>query len=140
MISLSDFAKRLRRHDWSADMSDDYSVTRRARRDFAELESFAGASRNHARLFELACAHERRFTWCAEKGKDARGATREEVNEAAWRWAGAYLWAHGVRLSEDEAKALVGAADSHRDWYGKEVSTARLIDWKAVKALLAAAA
>jgi len=140
MIPLSDFAKRLRGHDWSACMSDSYEVTLRARRRFAELKSFAGESKNHARLFELACAHEQRFTWCAEKGKPARGATREEVNEAAWRWVGAYLWVHGVRLSDDEAKALVGAADSHSDWYGKEVSTARRIDWDAAKALLTAAA
>ena len=65
---------------------------------------------------------------------------RLAVSLPGWRWAGAYLWAHGVRISEDEAKALVGAADSHRDWYGKEVSTARLIDWKAVKALLTSTA
>lgn len=137
-ISLADFARALRYHDWTACMSDDYSVTLRARRRLGELSAQAKESKNHARLFELACGHEKRFIWCAEEGAEPAGASREEVNEAAWRWAGAYCWAHGVQLSEDEAKALVGGVDAHHDWYGRKVSTARLIDWKAVKALVKA--
>ena len=135
-ISLSDLARSLRHHDWTACMSDSYAVTLRARARYAELSSHAGEGKNHARLVELASAHHRRFTWRANEGESPAGASREEVNEAAWRWAGAYLWAHGVRLSEDEAKALVGGVDDHHDWYGRQASSARTIDWKRVDELV----
>ncbi len=136
-ISLSDLARQLRYHDWSACMSDSYAVTRSAREHMSKLGGYAGESKNHARLFELGCAHERRFTWSVNEGEPCPpSASREEVHEAAWRWAGAYCWALGVRLSEDEAKALVGGVDDHHDWYGRQVSSARTIDWKRIDELV----
>jgi hypothetical protein len=39
-------------------------------------------------------------------------------------------------VTEDEARALVGAVSGHRDWYGKQISIAKDIDWKAVEALV----
>lgn len=132
-MDLADYARSLRRHDWSADFSDSYEVTRRANRRMANLKSLANLSRNHLRLFKLGCSHEQRFTWSAEEGATGY-APRAEVYEAAWRWVGAYCWVQGVMLTEDEAKEFVGAVDGHRDWYGKQVSTARCIDWAAVDA------
>ena len=137
-VSLSDLARSLRNHDWSACMSDSYAVTQAARARLVELKSQAGESKNHARLVELGCAHHQRFTWSANEGEPCPpSASREQVHEAAWRWAGAYLWAHGIRLSEDEAKTLVGGVDEHHDWYGRQVSSARTIDWKRIDRMLA---
>jgi hypothetical protein len=133
-MNLAEYAKSVRCLDWSADYSDSWEVTRRFHARERELKVLAARSRNHGRIFELGHAHHSRFTWSAEEGKPCHYSSREEVHEAAWRWVGAYCWVHGVRLTEDEAKGLVGEVDGHREWYGKQISTARDIDWDAVEA------
>ena len=133
-MNLAEYAKSVRFLDWSADYSDSWEVSRRFHARERELKVLAARSRNHGRIFELGRAHHNRFTWSAEEGKPSRSLSREEVHEAAWRWVGAYCWVHGVRLTEDEAKSFVGAVDGHREWYDKRISTARDIDWDAVKA------
>lgn len=143
---LAAYARRVKGHDWTADFSDDYSVTRRASARKAELARLAETSSNHTRVWELGSGHHGNFTWEAVEGvmdednaligRPGRGRTRADVHETAWRWVGTYLWVHGIKVDEDEAKAFVGAADGHRDWYDRRLSTAKDIDWKAVEALV----
>lgn len=142
-MNLSDYARQIRGHDWSACMSDCGSVARRGSARRHEMAMVASTSTNHARLWELGSGHHGPFTWqakdtdtCEELSKYKAEWSRAGVNETAWRWLGAYLWVHGVKVSNDEAQALVGAVAGHKDWYGTMVSTAKDIDWKAVEALI----
>jgi len=135
---LKDLARRARYHDWASAYSDDGSVHRRAAEAKAELVAASKLSKNHARVWELAVAYESNFTWSVKEGEEPRKhlGSREEVHEAAWRWAGAYLWAHGVRVSEEEAKSYVGAVDAHYERNGKHWSSARTIDWARIDAVI----
>ena len=146
--TLKEYALRIRHHDWTACMSDSWQTARRGDQRRKELAALAKTSPNHARLWELGLGHHGPFTWEAspettEEDLASRWKsewTRAGVNETAWRWVGAYLWVHGVRLTEDEAKALVGDAEGYKDWYGSQRSTAKDVDWKAVDALVKEAA
>ena len=140
-MNLSDYVRKIRHHDWSACMSDSWSVSKRGADGRKHLAALATTSKNHARVWELGLAHHGPFTWqaresdtCEDLSKPRAEWSRAGVNETAWRWVGAYLWVHGVKVTEDEAKALVGAVDGHKDWYGTMVSTAKDIDWKTVDA------
>ena len=144
MLSLSEYATQIRSHDWSADFSDSYAATCRADRRKAELVKISKTNKNYARLWNLGLVHHGNITWMSwatdvrpdEVLADKGVRTRIEVHESAWRWIGAYLWVHGVRLSEEEAKALVGAEDGHTAWYNEQISTAKDIDWKKVEAMI----
>ena len=139
-MDLRTYAHRIRNHDWSAAMSDSYSVGRAGDARRRELAALAQLSPNHARLWELGSQHHGNFTWeswATDERDDALLAgkqvrTRAAVWETAWRWVASYLWAHGTRLSEEEAQALVGSVDGYREWYGRMISTARQVDWQIV--------
>lgn len=143
-IDLAEYARNIRNHDWSSDMSDSWAVSKRGQEARELLASQAHQSANHARLWELGCKHHGNFTWESwatdERGdevlEDKGIRTRPEVWEGAWRWIGAYLWVHGIRLSEEKAKVFVGTLDGHRDWYDRRISTARQIDWKCIDAMI----
>ena len=142
-MNLSDYACKIRGHDWSAGMSDSGEVARRGAAGRKALATLAATSPNHTRVWELGLGHHGPFTWqaresdtCEDLSKHKADWSRAGVNETAWRWVGAFLWVHGVKITEDEAKRLVGAVDGHKDWCGTMVSTAKDIDWKAVDALI----
>lgn len=134
--SLATYADQIRNLDWTAPMSDDPRCSMRFRARKKELKDKARMSKSHARLWELGEKVHSRFTWSAEPGKESGSASRQEVNENAWRWVGAYCWAHGVRLTADEAKALVGEPDGYRSWYDRLVSTAQDINWTIIDRLV----
>lgn len=99
-MKYSEFAKMLRGHDWTYAWSDDGRVWRAGEATQSKIEATAKLSANHARLYELASAY-------------YLGSSKMEEQEAAWRWVGAYLWAHGVKTDEGHAKAFC---------FGKSVS------------------
>tara|TARA_B100001939_G_scaffold340936_1_gene349825 strand:- start:153 stop:593 length:441 start_codon:yes stop_codon:yes gene_type:complete len=134
-MDIKTFARKVRYHDWSAAMSDSGAVARRGREGRAELATVSAQSPNHKRVWELGFAHHADFMWRGTEGQPCPShRSRAEVNETAWRWVGAFLWVHGVKVTEEEAKTFVGAADGHKDWYGSRISTAKDIDWSAVDA------
>lgn len=110
-MNLRDFARAVRFHDWTACMSDDYSVTRRARANRKRLANLAETGTAHARVWSLGRAFEGNFTW-----RPSEKFTEANRFEAAWRWVGAYLWAHGVRLTEREASRLVAPVGTLDRW------------------------
>jgi len=123
-MTLNEYASAIRYHDWSACMSDDGSVVSRARTHRALLMGTATASKNHERLWELGRTYEANFTW----DKPSTFCSEEKRFEDGWRWVGAYCWARGLKLSEDEAKALVdpiGAVDGRWNVSGRP-------DWKRI--------
>ena len=107
-MNLNEYARALRHHDWTACMSDDGGVVRRARKRKTELSGLAKTSKNHQRLWELATAWHGNFMW---NGKEPKVRW-----EKGWRWAGAYLWVHGIKLSEEEAQNLVFAVGETDKW------------------------
>ncbi len=112
--SKAEFARQLRLADWTACMSDSYSVglAHEARlREFGEIAQKGG--RDYQRLLDLARRFEGQFTWATyacfsdEEILKYTGIPRAMRWEQGWRWAGAYLWVHGVRLQEEEVQKLV---------------------------------
>jgi len=94
MTSLSEYANMLRNmHDWTYAWSDDGSAWRAGEKSEKMLREIAKESSNHARMFELASDY-------------YLGSDTVSADEAAWRWVGAYLWAHKIKTSEDHAKAF----------------------------------
>jgi hypothetical protein len=116
-MTLKEYASAIRHHDWTACMSDSYAVTRRADARKAELKDLREKSKNHARLWELGCRWHSNFTWSSPSEK----WPEDERYEKGWRWVGAYCWAHGLKLTEDEAKALTTAPGT-LDEYGRHLT------------------
>ncbi len=102
MMSLSEFANQIRRHDWTAVMSDDSRVFRRAKEKRSRMQVVATQSRNHKRLWTLGSTWHQNFMWEPE-GSLSEGRRFEQ----GWRWVGAYLWVHGVQVTPEQAQALV---------------------------------
>jgi hypothetical protein len=102
-MDIQAYAKAVRRHDWTSCMSDSSEVTRRGRESRAALYAQSGISPNHKRIWELATAWNDNFMW---DGPNER-CSAEKRYEDGWRWAGAYLWVHGIRLTEEGCKGLV---------------------------------
>lgn len=92
-MNIQDYAKRLKSHDWYFAMSDDFSVWQSGSSNLKELKALSESSQNHARLFKLAADYS-----CQTSGSDY---------EKAWRYVGGYLWVHGVKVSQQEAKNYV---------------------------------
>jgi len=132
---LAGYAAAIRNLDWTAPMCDDPRTCSRFRERKQELKNMAKLSKSHARLWELGEKVHSRFAWSAKPGEEPT-KTRKEVNENAWRWVGAYLWVHGVRLTEAEARTLVGEVDGYRSWYDELVSTAQDVNWTIVDRLV----
>jgi len=133
---LAGYAAAIRNLDWTAPMCDDPRTCSRFRERKQELKNMAKLSKSHARLWDLGERVHSRFTWSAEPGKESTSATREKVNEDAWRWVGAYLWVHGTQITEAEAKALVGDPNGYRTWCDILVSTAQDINWTIIDRLV----
>jgi len=112
-MKLTEYARRLRYHDWWCGMSDDARVAKGGQANFRELAAAASESEAHGRLFDLARG------WHARSGNPDRF-------ESAWRWVGAYLWVHSRKLDEEACKRLVLVGDSD----------SIQIDWGAVERLL----
>jgi hypothetical protein len=111
---LAALAKKIRYCDWWAVMADDIAVWRRHDEELRDIrEEVARLGKNAARLWELGKN--------VPKMYDHSVAEAERV-ELAWRWAGAYCWAHGVRLTEAEARELA------------QIGRIGLIDWKHIDA------
>ena len=122
MTDLATLATRVRHADWWAHMSDDSRVWHRHDEDVAWMRATVArlGTRAASRVWELG-------TLAAALPYDTDTATDETRFDTAWRWAGAYCWAHGVRLTEVEAQALVGRTGSGATW---------VVDWRAVDALV----
>jgi hypothetical protein len=105
-MELKEYAQNVRGFDWFYEFSDDFEVARRGRRREAELVALTQKGANWKKVWDLG-------------GTSHLGHSLEEAN---WRWAGAYLWVHGVKLNEEGAKALL-----------KEN---KCIDWDKVDALV----
>ncbi len=119
--SLSEYARLCRYHDWSACMSDSFAVYRRGESNRKLLASVADTSQNHKRIWQLALSYHGKFTggWTYEDG---------------WRWAGAYLWCHGIdNITDEQAKNMV-ADPGTMDDYDRDVSG--LVNWKEVDKVL----
>lgn len=142
-MTFAQYAKRIEGHDWTAIMSDSLQVSQRARVDRLALEAEALTEKNKARLWKLGLDYNGPFTWWTwdtedisdEMIKSRTGISRDEMFERGWRWAGAYLWANGVKVTEDEAKALVGKVGEREGKYSK----CGVVDWKKVAALISGA-
>jgi len=93
MTELKEYSILLRNHEWTYEWSDDHNVCRAGRATHKILCEIAKESPNHARMYELAADY-------------YLGSDTVSADEAAWRWVGAYLWAHKVKTSEDHAKAF----------------------------------
>lgn len=127
-MNTRDYAKAIRAHDWSACMSDSLPVVRRAAKAKTELVRLSTTTPNHARLWALGSAYCGAFTW----GPSERHTEAMRFEEG-WRWVGAYCWARGLKLTEDEAKALVspvGTVNKHNQ------NLSGFPDWKTVDARL----
>jgi len=111
-MDIKEYTERLRSHDWYFAMSDDFSVWQRGSISLRELKSLADSSQNHARMFKLASEYS-----CQASGSDY---------EKAWRYVGGYLWVHGVKVSQQEAKNYV---ESKKDPVYK---TLHRVDWAKV--------
>lgn len=111
-MTLKDYARAIRYHDWSACMSDSGAVARRGAARKRELAGVASEGKGMARLWALGSAWHGAFTW--------RGPSEYKSEEArfedGWRWVGAYLYAHGVPVTEAEAKLLVEPLGSKDKW------------------------
>jgi hypothetical protein len=107
-VTLQEFAQELRKHDWYYAFSDDGRVYRSGQAAEVKLERRAKNDEMHreSRLWELASGYHRAHN------------QNNQRYENAWRWAGAYLWAHGVALTLDQAKMFVNDKEC--------------IDWRAV--------
>jgi hypothetical protein len=116
-MELKDYARAIRNHDWSACMSDSYAVTRRADARKEELADLAKKGKAYARLWDLGRALEGNFMWSAPSER----WPEDKRHEDGWRWVGAYLWAHGIVLTEKEAKLLVNPMGM-LDKYGRHLT------------------
>ena len=133
--TIATLARRIRHADWWAHMSDDSRVWRRHDADVAEMKDLVShlGTKAASRVWELGTkASVLDDTWDRPSISDEEmvrytGTDRAARYELGWRWAGAYCWAHGVRLTEAEAQALVGRPGSGRSG---------VVDWKAVDALV----
>ena len=116
MSMLSDFAVAIRNADWTACMSDSFGAfgAHEANlKKLAEKVPAEGMPKSYKRLLELGTQYESQITWLSwfeshptEIGVHT-GISVEARLEHAWRWVGAYLWAHGVTVTKEEAQALV---------------------------------
>jgi hypothetical protein len=121
MTDLATLARRIRHADWWAQMSDDSGVWNRHDADVAWMRATV------ARLDTKAASRVWELGTLAAAIAEGYTATDETRFDTAWRWAGAYCWAHGVRLTEVEAQVLVGRTGSGATW---------VVDWRAVDALV----
>lgn len=125
------FAKRIRQGDWTAPFSDSLYTTRRWHQWLRDMAETSKLSPNHTRLWELCRGFEENFTWWEDKKRPDWQQRTADRFEAGWRWAGAYLWVHGVKVSEEEAKALVGAPSSKHPKYNHIEMTGQP-DWEKI--------
>jgi hypothetical protein len=102
-LTLPEFAERMRRHDWTACMSDSGAVLRSAQARFLKLSDLADTTPNHRRVFDLAKTWHQNFTW----SRPSDHCSEEKRFEDGWRWVGAYLWANGVQVSDEGAQEFV---------------------------------
>jgi hypothetical protein len=156
-LANAKLAKTMRHFDWTADMSDSPSVWRYADARREEIKASL-ETKNHRRIHELATAYHAKFTWWSYDKPEATdayikqytGLSRSEMFERGWRWAGAYLWAHGVEVTETEAMSFVGKpgdyeVKEHKRWGTNEVyatdtySKCGIIDWNAIDKKIKAA-
>ncbi len=114
---LGYYAKLCRYHDWTYRQSDDFSCFTRGEREQKTLVRLSETSPNHKRIWVLACGYHGKYNgdWTFEDG---------------WRWAGAYLWSHGLStITEEQAQTIVAPvgtlSENHR-------AIAGCIDWKLV--------
>ena len=107
-MTLQEFAHALRGHDWYYAFSDDGRVFRQGQAAEAKLKRHASldTGRRESRLWELASSYHLSHN------------QNDQAYENAWRWAGAYLWAHGISITESQAKNFVGKTDT--------------VDWRAI--------
>jgi hypothetical protein len=92
-MDIQEFSSRLRGHDWYYAMSESHSVWQSGENNLRDLKEITKTSDNHERLFDLASDYSLQMS-----GSEF---------EKAWRYAGGYLWAQGVKLSTEEAKNFV---------------------------------
>lgn len=112
-MTLKDYARAIRYHDWSACMSDSGGAARRGAARKKELAGLSTTGKSMGRLWELGRAWHGNFMWRATETN-----TEEARFEDGWRWVGAYLYAHGVKVTEHEAKQLVEPVGANRGRVG----------------------
>ena len=78
-------------------MSDSHGVWAAGERNLQDLKELRSLSSNHSKLFDLAANF-----YTQMQGSDF---------EKAWRYAGAHLWVHGKRCSEEQAQKFVESKD-----------------------------
>jgi len=105
-VTLQEFAQELRKHDWYYSFSDDGRIYRKGNAKEASLKQVASSGTEHreGRLWDLASGYHRSHN------------QNNQAYENAWRWAGAYLWAHGVSSTEEQAKMFVDSESESIDW------------------------
>ena len=120
-MTISEFARSLRHQDWTACMSESFSALGSHEASLERLQKEASSQGSFwLRVFELGVRHESAITWTTwdepsrsdAEIKDMAGMTRAERFESGWRWVQAFLEAHGVPCSNEEAQKLVGAPGS----------------------------
>lgn len=134
-MDLKEFAKAIRRHDWTACMSDDSRYYHWERAARAEKDKIATESPEHRALWDAGQAHFGNFTWEAEEGVSVNPPRllRADVHARAVRFVELYVQAHdSTAPAAAIATVAVGGVGDHHDWYGRRVSSARTINWNVV--------
>lgn len=133
---LAEFAVKAKNGDWTAPFSDSHSVWSRFEDWKASMAKEAKQKGpNFERVWELAKGFESCFTWWEDRSREGWEERTAERFESGWRWAGAYLWAHGVVVGHEEAKALVGAPSS-RDPKYDHIHTTGYPNWEAINEII----
>lgn len=140
-MTLSEFARSLRRQDWTACMSESYSALGRHEASLSLLREEASSGGSFwLRLFDLGVRHESAITWVTwdedfrsdEEIKNMAGMTRAERFESGWKWVQVFLEAHGVLCSNEEAQKLVGAPGSRHGSF----SHCGVPNWASIESLI----
>ena len=141
--SLADFAKSLRKADWTAPMSDAPGVDRAHSAFLASAEAEAKANGPlWEEVFSAAMAAEKNITWVTwdTPSRDdgeialATGQSRAQRAQAGQAWAQAYLAAHGIDATA--ASNLAGAPGTYQGGY----SQCGVPNWAAIDAMIASMA
>jgi len=99
-VTLEQFAWNLREFDWTAPLKNDAARARALRLMASYQQQAREGGPNWQRVLSLALQFEGNYLYLLGVDTDPR-----KRFEAGWRWAGAYVWSHGIR--GDAAKRIL---------------------------------
>jgi len=135
-------AKKIHQADYTAWFSENHQAVERHAKELEDIRNLVADLGGAApRLWELGSQYGGLSVWATWDKPEVdeevllanAGSTRQQRYELSWRWAGAYLWAHGVKLTEAQAQALVHRPGKYNQ---RGYSLCGSIDWEKVEMLL----